>query len=95
MLFRSEQGRNIIAWKDTLVVFEPSTDEEQTIVKSNNLLEEEIKELRLIQNWYWNDKKKKLSIHLKAVAPMRDIFGDDGFFRYKKPLFFRFTQSLK
>jgi Gliding motility associated protein GldN len=29
--------------------------------------------LRLIQNWYWDDKKKRLEIYLVSTAPLKDV----------------------
>ena len=48
-----------------------------------------INRLRLIQEWYWDDKKQELCIHLAAVAPLYDVCNEVGEFLYRVPLFYR------
>jgi Gliding motility associated protein GldN len=49
--------------------------------------------LRLIQNWYWDDKKKRLEIYLVATAPLKDVKNEAGEFLYKYSLFYRSTDD--
>jgi hypothetical protein len=49
----------------------------------------DIRELRLVQRWYWDERRARLSICLDAVAPLMDVHDDNGNFRYQKPLFYR------
>ena len=49
---------------------------------------EDIHRLKLIQNWYWNEEKKRLEIYLVAVAPLKDIKNGQGEFQYFEPLFY-------
>jgi hypothetical protein len=49
--------------------------------------------LKLIQNWYWNDKRQRLEIYLLATAPLKDLRNEVGEFLYRKPLFYRRTDD--
>jgi hypothetical protein len=48
-----------------------------------------IKNLRLVQEWFWDERKQKLSIRFVAVAPMKDITNEAGEHMYWQPLFYR------
>lgn len=74
---------------DTIVTFDPETYEEGMEVVMNDLNSDQIKELRLIQTWFWDERKSRLYIHLDAVAPMFDVVDDYGNFRYQMPLFYQ------
>ncbi|MCY7327031.1 MAG: hypothetical protein LH618_00615 [Saprospiraceae bacterium] len=49
-------------------------------------------QLRLLQTWYWDDRRNRLSICLDAVAPVLDVMDNEGNFRFRKPLFYRRTR---
>ena len=49
--------------------------------------------LRLLQNWYWNDKKKRLEIYLVATAPLKDIKNEADEFLFRQALFYRRTDD--
>jgi hypothetical protein len=47
----------------------------------------------MIQNWYWDDKKKMLEIYLSAKSILKDVKNEAGEFLYKRPLFYRRTDD--
>ncbi len=49
----------------------------------------EIYGLKIIQDWYWDEKLKTISIRLFAVAPLIKMYDYDGNYIYDKPVFFR------
>ena len=52
----------------------------------------DVNHLKFIQNWYWDDKKKRFEIYLIATAPLQDIRNEgDGSLMYRMPLFYRKT----
>jgi Gliding motility associated protein GldN len=53
----------------------------------------DIKELRILQNWYWDNKKQQIEIWLSAVGPLIDMKNEAGEFLYKMPLFYRRTDD--
>jgi hypothetical protein len=53
----------------------------------------DIKELRILQNWYWDYKKQQIEIWLSAVGPLIDMKNEAGEFLYKMPLFYRRTDD--
>ncbi len=45
--------------------------------------------LRLVQSWYWDEKRHKLAICLDAIAPLRNVLDVEGNVRYTAPLFYQ------
>jgi hypothetical protein len=43
--------------------------------------------LQLEQSWYWDQRRRRLSICLDAVAPLQDRYTNEGDFRDRKPMF--------
>lgn len=79
---------HLAAHQDTLITFDPATYEEKQEVVDYQLNIRDLTYLRLVQHWYWDAHRKRLSIHLEAIAPLLDVKGEDGAFRYRKPLFY-------
>jgi hypothetical protein len=48
-----------------------------------------IYKLRIIQDWYWDEKLKNICVRLFAVAPMKKIYNDADEFIFDLPLFYR------
>jgi hypothetical protein len=78
---------------DTIMTIDPVTYEQRIKVVSSNIESKQIKRLRLVQNWYWNDKKKRLEIYLMATGPLIDVTDYAGNFIYRKPVFYRRTDD--
>lgn len=78
----------ITSWVDTLIEIK----NEEVIGKSivnRELNVTKIRKLRLVQNWFWDDKKKRLSVWLEAVAPMKQEEDEEGNFWYDRKLFYQ------
>jgi len=74
---------------DTLIMINAETYEEKIEVEKNELRAEDFPHLRLIQNWYWDDRQRRLVIHLQEFAPVITEIRSLGYFRYDRPLFYR------
>lgn len=86
---RPEERSRILSRTDTIVTFDPETYEEKVKVVHNELDLSHIHQLRLYQTWYWDERRRRLSICLDWVAPMFDVHDVNGNFRYSMPLFLR------
>ncbi len=54
---------------------------------------EEVKKLKMVQEWFWDDKKKQLITNLISVAPLIPVKDDAGNFLFEQPLFYRKTKD--
>jgi len=73
---------------DTVTTFDPTTFEEEVHIIKNEFSLESISQFRLVQEWYYNQKTKKLMNRLKAIAPLTNVKDDKGKFRYTSPLYY-------
>jgi hypothetical protein len=48
-----------------------------------------IYKLRIIQDWYWDEKLKNICVRLFAIAPMKKVYNEAGEFLFDIPLFYR------
>lgn len=87
-----EERQKIVAWQDSTEEYDYSTQQTNLKTEKHQILPEEIKHFRLVQKWFWDDRKKRLFIHLESVAPMLEVYGSEGEFRYRKPLFYRVSE---
>ncbi|MFN0035071.1 MAG: hypothetical protein ACKVUS_08395 [Saprospiraceae bacterium] len=84
-----DERRNLISKTDTVATFDPETYEEKVFTVQNDLDPLDVRQLMLIQTWYWDERRARLSICLDAVGPMIDIMSSEGNFRFSRPLFYR------
>lgn len=78
----------ILGKTDTIITYDPETYAETVKVVTNYANPDDIRQLRLVQNWYWDEKNGRLSIHLEAVGVMQDSYDDWGNFRFSRVLFY-------
>jgi Gliding motility associated protein GldN len=74
---------------DTINQIDPVTYETKVRVVQNNIKISDLKKLRLVQEWAWDNKKKALSVRLVGVAPMRAVLNEAEEFMFLQPLFYR------
>ncbi len=65
----------------------------QAYIVKNTLYAYDLRELRLVHNWYWDTKRKKLSIWLERVGLMVNETDELGNFMYVKPYFYRYNED--
>lgn len=74
---------------DTIITFDPDTFAEVLQVVENTLDPSDIKKLRLIQDWSWNNETHELNIQYQGFMPIIDRVDDMGRFLYSGPAFVR------
>jgi hypothetical protein len=88
-LLSAEARREMLTKIDTIAVFDPETHKESIQIEYKGAKTSDFSQLRLVQTWYWDARRARLSIHLDAVAPTEKVIDPNGYFRYMKPLFYR------
>ena len=73
--------------RDTIVLFDEDTYEEQPTVVENELNWEDVRRFRIKESWFFDAKTSTLRVRILGIAPMVDVRDEDGNFRYEKPLF--------
>ncbi len=72
---------------DTLSTINPEGISVIDRIIQNNALEQ-VEKLRLVQNWYYDERQRLFFCRLIAVAPMATIQAAGGLFEFDKPLFY-------
>ncbi len=93
MKYTFEERFRLINYADTIIEINPISNKSAYKIVRYKMKMDDIKRLRLVQNWYWNDKKKRLEIYLMATAPMKDVNNEAGELLFKQPLFYRRTDD--
>lgn len=88
-LLSFNEKENIFISIDTIQTINPVTYETQLKIVRNSLDTQDIKKMRFIQEWAWDNKRKKLLVNLVGAAPMRDVKNEAGEFLYMSPLFYQ------
>ncbi len=79
---------------DTIQTVDAVTNEVKFKVVYERIQDKDLTHLKFIQNWYWDDMKKRFEIYLIATAPLRDVWNEgDGSLMYRLPLFYRKTNK--
>lgn len=84
----TEDLKSIYTVVDTVVTFSPDTYEEVTKFVKKELKAEDIFKIRLVQEWYFDRKRKVLMNRLKAINPMIDAKAGERNYTVLRPLYF-------
>ncbi len=79
---------SIVSKVDTVITFDPETYEEKVVIVRNDINLNNIKSLRLLQTWYWDERKNRLSICSDQVGPIIDMIDYNGNLRFSRPLYY-------
>lgn len=81
-----EDMNNSLFKTDTIPVWE-NQDEMTLKVVQTSVFYEDIKRFRLKEIWYFDTHDSQLKVRILGIAPLQEVYGEDGYFRYEKPLF--------
>lgn len=56
---------------------------------------EDIKRFRIKEVWFFDENTSTLQVRILGIAPMKDVFDENGNFRYEKPLFWVYFPELR
>jgi hypothetical protein len=73
---------------DTIITFDPKTFKEIVQVVNHKFDPKNMQKIRLLQDWYWDEKLQKLSTHTSFYAPIINRNDDTGKFINEGPMYF-------
>lgn len=71
---------------DTVEIWKDENTMEIQVIE-NGIFYEDIKRFRIKEIWYFDSKYGQLNVRILGIAPLQEVFGEYGDFRYEKPLF--------
>lgn len=80
---------------DTFEVFHPVTLQPEPQIVTNELNYEDIKRFRIKEVWYFDEQRSVMNVRILGIAPMLEVFDDQGNFRYERPLFWVYYPEIR
>jgi gliding motility associated protien GldN len=72
---------------DTVIAIDPETQEEKVIVTRREFNPETVTKFRIKEDWIFDRNIGKMVVHIIALSPLKDVYGDNGEFRGSQPMF--------
>ncbi len=72
---------------DTTIVVDPVNNKEKQIIVRHPFNFDAIHKYRLLEEWSFDPATGKTDIRIDGIAPLREIYGDDGNFRGVQAMF--------
>ncbi len=80
---------------DTIITFDPETFEEKMKVVRNELNWEDIKRFRIKEVWFFDEETSTMQVRILGIAPLREVYDDQGNFKYEQPMFWAYYPELR
>ena len=84
----------VVGKTDTVFAQDPLTGKDVQLVRQRDVDYASIKGIAFTEEWTYDPATGKTSIQIGAVAPRRDIYGDDGVYRGSQSMFWIKWQDL-
>ncbi|MCC6458988.1 MAG: hypothetical protein IT260_00865 [Saprospiraceae bacterium] len=83
------ERENLLVTIDSVPTFDPETYEEVIQVVREERLAKDLMQIKLVQDWWYDDKRRQLSVRLHAFGLLVDVTDEEGNLRYKRVLCWR------
>jgi len=80
---------------DTVPVFDPETYEESIKIVPNEVNVEDFKRIRVKEIWYFDSETSMLNVRILGLAPIRDVYDDNGNFKYEDVFFWVYYPHMR
>lgn len=90
-----KEAQNIGVSIDTTEVFDPVTFEPKLVITRNVLNWEDIKRFRIKEVWFFDEETSTMQVRIIGIAPLREVFDDQGNFKYEQPMFWAYYPELR
>ena len=95
MPLSEDETKNIGVSIDTTIVFDPVTFVETPVVTRNILNWEDVKRFRLKEVWFFDEETSTMQVRIIGIAPLREVYDDQGNFKYEQPMFWAYYPQLR
>lgn len=79
---------------DTVEIYDENYDVTIQAIQ-NEFNYEDIKRFRVKEVWYFDEATSTLKVRILGIAPLKDVFDENGNFRYEKPMFWVYYPHLR
>ncbi len=72
---------------DTTAVLDPETGEITYVPYFDHINYENIQRFRIKEVWFFDENTSRMRVRILGIAPMENVYDENGNFRYEKPMF--------
>lgn len=95
-ILTKEQLTEQIAGKtDTQVMIDPVTGNEEIKIIQRDFNPETITKYRIKEDWIFDRNVGAMVVRIVGIAPVKDIYGDDGQYRGSQPMFWLYYPDIR
>lgn len=94
-LTQAEINQILGAKIDTIFITDPTSGKEEVKIVHRDFDYSSIHKYRVLEEWVFNPSTGKTDIQITGIAPIRDIYGDDGVFRGVQAMFWIHYSDLR
>lgn len=76
---------------DTIITFDAETYKESMQIVKHTYDDRDVQTVKLVQEWYFDNRRKMLGSRLKAIAPVIDVKDVNGIFLYNCTMFYLYN----
>lgn len=95
-ILTKEQLQEQIAGKtDTQTLIDPIDGHEVIKITTKDFNPETITKYRLKEDWIFDRNQGQMVVRIAGIAPVKDIYGDDGLYRGSQPMFWLYYPDIR
>ena len=80
---------------DTVEIIRAETYSSEIAIVANDIYFEDIKKFRIQEIWYFDSRTSSLHVRILGIAPLQEVYDDNGNFLFEKPLFWAYYPELR
>ncbi|MES2701390.1 MAG: gliding motility protein GldN [Bacteroidota bacterium] len=95
IMSKAELMEKIAARADTIMVLNPITEIEEPRIKLTDFRPETITKYRIKEDWIFDRNIGQMVVRIVGIAPVQDIYGDDGSYRGAQAMFWLYYPDIR
>jgi len=93
--FTKEDLASKVGGADSVLTFDFDTGAEIWKVVANDFNPEEVQQFRLKEDWVFDEESSSMIVRIIGIAPIRDIYDDNGNYRGQNALFWVYYPEMR
>lgn len=90
-----QAAMDICVERDTFIMINPSTFEEEVHTSASEVNAMDIKKFRIKEVWYFDEETGDMNVRILGIAPIIDRYDDNGNFLLAMPMFWLYYPDLR
>lgn len=95
VLTKEQLQEQITSKPDTQVVIDPIDGHEVIKIINHDFNPETITKYRIKEDWIFDRNQGQMVVRIVGLAPVKDVYGDDGIYRASQPMFWLYYPDIR